>query len=325
VRPSNLPKVAFVSNNPATFWTIVEAGCRKAETEAGVEVLFRKPDTGDASRQKALIDDLINQDIKAISVSVIDPKNQTAHLNEVAARVKLIAVDNDAPDSKRLAYIGTDNYAAGRAVGQLIKEALPDGGTIAIFVGQLEALNARQRRQGLLDELSGAAAPPDINVMPPATTEGGTYGKYKLFKTFLDQPEGESKAKRNASDAVTQLAGEPNVCLVGLWAYNPPAILNAVKDAKKLGTIKIIGFDEDFVTLAGIEDGHIAATVVQDPFNFGVEATKLMASLAKGETLSGNPIRYVPHRIVTKAGGPGRVAVAPFSAELRRNIGRSTR
>lgn len=323
--PRNLPKVAFVSNNPAQFWNIVEAGCRKAEETAGVEVIFRKPDTGDASRQKAIIDDLVNQDIKAIAISVIDPKNQTAHLNEVADRVKLITVDNDAPESKRLGYIGTDNYAAGRAVGKLVKEAIPDGGTIAIFVGQLEALNARQRRQGLLDELAGAPIPKDINVMPPATTEGGVFGKYKLYKTFLDQPEGEAKAKKNAADAITQLADEKNVCLIGLWAYNPPAIVNAAKDADKLGAIKIVGFDEDFATLQAIEQGQILGTVVQDPFEFGRRAVLAMSKLAAGSKLEGDPIQYVPHRIVTKDGGPGRVAVRPFGAELRRNLGKGER
>ena len=67
----------------------------------------------------------------------------------------LIAVDNDAPNSKRLCYIGTSNYEAGRAVGTLVKEALPDGGTVALFVGLTGSLNAHQRCQGVLDELAG--------------------------------------------------------------------------------------------------------------------------------------------------------------------------
>src|SRR3954451_5138653 len=115
-------KVAFVSNNPATFWTIAEAGCRKAEKEFGVEVIFRKPDSGDAARQTQIIDDLVNQGVKGIAVSVIDPRGQTEHLKEVAAKVPLLTQDNDAPDTNRLCYIGTNNYKAGRAVGRLVKE-----------------------------------------------------------------------------------------------------------------------------------------------------------------------------------------------------------
>ena len=65
----------------------------------------------------------------------------------------LITNDSDAPKSKRLAFIGTNNYKAGRALGKLVKEALPEGGDVVLFVGRLEQLNARQRRQGVIDEL----------------------------------------------------------------------------------------------------------------------------------------------------------------------------
>ena len=147
-------KVAFVSNNEEEFWSIAQAGTRKAAREFGVEVLFRRPKQGTAAAQKEIIDDLLNNGVKAIAISVIDPKNQTNYLNEIAAKVPLIAVDNDAPQSKRLCYIGTNNIAAGRAVGKLVKEVLPEGGTIAIFVGQPDPINAQERRKGVLDELA---------------------------------------------------------------------------------------------------------------------------------------------------------------------------
>lgn len=314
---SGKPKVAFVSNNPEEFWTIAEAGCRKAESELDVEVVFRRPAKGDAALQKEIIDALLIQNIKAIAVSVIDPKNQTPYLDEIAAKVPLITQDNDAPDSKRLCYIGTNNYTAGRAVGKLVKESMPEGGTVAIFVGSLDALNARQRRQGVLDELADAPAPPDINQFERAA-DSGMFGKYKLHGTFTDQPEGVQKAKQNATDVITQLGGTPNICMVGLWAYNPPAILSAVTDSGKAGQIKIVGFDEDKATLEGIANGHVYATVVQDPFGFGYDSVKLMAALAKGDR-SGLPkdgIKYVPHKVITRDGGPDRVAVKEFRDEL---------
>ena len=52
------------------------------------------------------------------------------------------------------------------------------------------------------------------------------------------------------------------LCFVGLWAYNPPAALEAVRSAKLVGTTKIVGFDEDDQTLVGIQDGSIVGTVV---------------------------------------------------------------
>jgi ribose transport system substrate-binding protein len=326
---SGRPKVAFVSNNPETFWTIAEAGAQKAAQETDVELLFRKPAQGDAATQKEVIDTAVNQGIKAIAISVIDPKNQRAYLDEVAGKVPLLAVDNDAPTSKRRAYIGTNNYEAGRAVGKLVKEALgPEGGTVVIFVGQLEPLNARQRRQGVIDELAGQPAPKDLVDFEPSP-DGQTFGKYQLYKqTYTDQPEGAKKAKENAEDAIEKLNDVPNVCMVGLWAYNPPAILSAVKDKKKLGRIKIVGFDEDFITLDGLRDGHIYATVVQDPYNFGYESVKLMAALARGDEskVPKDGLQHIPHRIITKDGGDAnglkRIPVQEFRDQLEKLIGK---
>jgi ribose transport system substrate-binding protein len=308
------PKVAFVSNNAFDFWTYAQAGCTAAAGEVGVECIFKKPDPGDAAVQKQIIDDLVNQGVKAIAVSVIDPTNQTGDLNAVADKVPLLTVDNDAPKSKRLCYIGTNNYAAGREVGKLVKETMPGGGTVCVFVGQLEALNARQRRQGMLDELADKPASADINAIE-STPDGQDYGKYKVHKTYTDQAAA-NKAEDNASDALIALASEKNLCMVGLWAYNPPAILNAAKKQNKLGQVKIVGFDENDETLKGVADGQIYATVVQDPYHFGTEAVKLMAKLAKGEKFTGDPIHYVPHRVVNKDGSNGRVAVDKFRQEL---------
>ncbi len=121
----------------------------------------------------------------------------------------LLTQDNDAPGSGRLCYIGTNNYTAGREVGRLVKEALPEGGTLVIFVGQTEPLNARQRRQGLLDELAGNSPPADINDIQ-STPDGRDYGKYRLFRTYTDQPVGYQRAVENAADALTQLKDDGN-------------------------------------------------------------------------------------------------------------------
>lgn len=316
-------KVAFVSNNPETFWTIAEKGCAKAEKEFGVEVLFRRPDSGDASRQTDIINNLINQDIKALAVSVVNPQGQSRHLKEIAAKVPLLTQDNDAPDSGRLCYIGTDNYQAGRAVGRLIKEVLPQGGVLAVFVGQTEPLNARLRRQGMLDELADKPAPKNLKDLDYGA-DGTMYGKYRLHRTYTDQPIGSQRATENATDALTDLADEKDLCFVGLWAYNPPAILSAVKDKGKLGKIQIVGFDENEATVQGIIDGHIYGTVVQNPYQLGYQAVRIMASLAQGDRspLPDDGILYLPHRVVTKDGGKDRIPAAKFQKELNELLGK---
>jgi ribose transport system substrate-binding protein len=89
-----------------------------------------------------------------VAVSPVDPANQTEVLNKTAAALPLITQDSDAPKSQRRLYIGTDNVEAGRLLGKLIKQKMPDGGKIVICVGNIDALNAKQRREGIIAELS---------------------------------------------------------------------------------------------------------------------------------------------------------------------------
>jgi ribose transport system substrate-binding protein len=71
--------------------------------------------------------------------------------------------------------------------------------------------------------------------------------------------------------------------MVGLWSYNGPAILNAVREAGKAGRVKIVAFDEADATLAGINAGHIHGTVVQQPYEFGYQAITRMAQAVRGD------------------------------------------
>jgi len=306
-------KVAFVSNNPAEFWTLAEAGARKGEKETGIQLIFKRPQDGTAATQKEIIEDLLTQGVKAIAISVIDPKNQTSFINEIANRVPVICVDNDAADSKRRCYMGTANLQAGRSAGKMVLEAMPEGGKVAIFVGQLDPVNARERRQGVIDVLEGLAKSEGLRESP----DGKKYGKYEVIGTYTDGVN-EAKAKDNAADVLTRYQNEPNLCLVGLWAYNPPAILGAAADAKRLGKIKIVGFDEDNATLEGIKKGDVHGTVVQQPFEFGYQSVLMMAKMAKGADVAipKNGIIDIPHREIRKDDA------AAFQDELKKLQGK---
>ena len=143
---------AYVTNGVDPFWDLCAAGVRIAEKEFGISCEVLMPPKGVVD-QKRMMETLLANSVDGIAVSPVDAENQTPFLNEVAENTILITNDSDAPDSKRLAFIGTNNYKAGRALGKLVKKAVPEGGEVVLFVGRLEQLNARQRRQGVIDEL----------------------------------------------------------------------------------------------------------------------------------------------------------------------------
>src|SRR5438270_1166108 len=148
------PNVAFVTNGIASFWDIAAKGAKDAAADpkinVNVEVIM--PPKG-ASDQKRMVEDLLTTGVDGVAISPIDPDNQKDLLDAIAARTKLITHDSDAPKSKRLCYVGMDNYEAGRMCGKLVRKAMPEGGSVMIFVGRLGQDNAKLRRQGLIDEL----------------------------------------------------------------------------------------------------------------------------------------------------------------------------
>ncbi len=288
-------KLAFVSNNAATFWTIARSGCDAAAKELGnVEVDFRIPSTGSAAEQQQILDDLVAKGVDGIAVSPIDPKNQTDFLNKIAASTLLITCDSDAADSKRVCYIGTDNFAAGVEAGKLIKEALPNGGKIMVFVGYADAQNAKDRFGGIKKELEGS----NIEVIDLRTDDTDNV-----------------RAQKNAEDTLVKY---PDIsALVGLYNYNGPAILNAVRSANAQGKVKIVCFDENAETLDGVASGDIYGTVVQQPFEFGKQAITKMAKYLGGdkEALAGGK-QIVATRSLKKDD------IAAFKADLAKIIGK---
>jgi ribose transport system substrate-binding protein len=254
-------KLAFVTNNASDFWTIARAGCTQASKELGnISVEFKIPADGTAATQTGILDDLVSKGIDGIAISPVDPKNESLKLNEVAKQGLLFTTDSDATNTDRVCYVGTDNVAAGRQAAELIKQALPDGGKIMLFVGTLDAQNARERYSGIKEVLQGT--------------------KVEIIDCRTDDTD-RVRAKANVLDTIVKY---PDVAgLVGLWSYNGPAILNAVKDSKKVGQIKIVCFDEEEDTLQGVRDGAISATVVQQPYQFGYQSMTLMSKYLGGD------------------------------------------
>ena len=270
------PRIAYVTNGVADFWTIAEAGANAAGDQFDVDVEVLMP-TGGVTDQKRMLEDLVTRGASGIAVSPIDAANQIDVIDAAAERTNVITHDSDAPGSNRLAYVGMDNYDAGRMAGSLVKESIPQGGEVFIFVGRLEQDNARLRRQGLIDEVLGREPDSSRYDEPGAPIEGGNY---RILGTLTDQFD-RAKAKANVEDVLSR---HPDVdCMVGLFAYNPPLILEALEGANRLGEVVVVAFDEDDETLQGIKDGTVAGTIVQNPFEYGRMSVEILSKLARNQ------------------------------------------
>jgi ribose transport system substrate-binding protein len=288
-------RLAFVTNNAANFWTIARAGCMKAKEEMpGIDVDFKIPGQATAAEQKRVVDDLLSRGVDGVAISPVDPANQTRMLNDVAGKAMLITQDSDAPQTNRACYIGTNNVDAGKQAGEYIKKALPNGGKIMVFVGSRDAQNAHDRYQGIDETLKGS----NIQIIDVRTDDTDAV-----------------RAKANVQDTLVKY---PDIAgLVGLWSYNGPAILKAVQESDKVGKVQIVCFDEDQATLEGVKSGAIAATIVQQPFEFGRQSMELMAKTLRGEKglIPDSKRIFIPTLAITKEN------VDEFSTKLHEMLG----
>lgn len=287
-------KLAFVVNGASDFWKIAEAGVKKAQAELPkYELSLKYPEQSAAAIQQRLMDDLVAAGTSAIMVSAVDPKTSTEALNRVGGQVPLFTTDSDAPNSKRIAYIGSSNVELGKDAGGLMKKALPNGGKCMGFVGLPGADNARERIEGIKAAIAGS--------------------KVELIDVRGDDID-QTRAKRNVEDT---LAANPNIdCMVGIYSYNTPRIYEVLKEAGQLGKIKIIGFDEDPITLGGVREGTISGTVVQNPYEWGYKGMKLMAAYLEGDKsgVPANGLIIVPGQVIEKSN------VDKFESELKARI-----
>lgn len=254
-------RIAFVPNAANDFWSIAHHGCNlSAQLLGNVDLEFCLITNSTMEAQQEILSNLVAGGVDGVAISPIDAERQTEFLDQIATKTFLVCVDSDAEKSRRACYIGTDNVAAGKQAAELIKAALPRGGKIVLFVGHLNAQNARDRIQSIESELAGS----EIQIVD--TLEDGTKSTMAL---------------KNAQDALAQhpdLAG-----MVGIYSYNGPAILAAVRGAGKAGQVKIVCFDEDSETMAGVAAGDIYGTVVQKPFEFGHQTILFMDKCLGGD------------------------------------------
>src|SRR3984957_10687218 len=205
--------LAFVVNGASDFWKNAEAGIKKAQGELpDYNLTLKYPEQATTAAQQRLMDDLVASGVTSIMVSAVDPKTESEALDKVAGQIPLFHTESGAPKTKRIAYIGSSNTAAGKQAGELALKALPDGGKCMGFVGLPSADNARERIEGVRETIKGS--------------------KVELVDVRADDVD-QARAKHNVEDAMT---AHPEVtCFIGF--DEDPVTLGGVKEGSIIGTV----------------------------------------------------------------------------------------
>jgi ribose transport system substrate-binding protein len=276
--PRPTPKIAFVTGGSGPYWQLTVAGAKAAADNHHVELQVEMPaDSENIEQQMAILERLNLAELGGIALSPLDAEGQTRLINGLVRREnKVVTFDSDAPLSDRQSYVGTSNIAAGITSARLVSEALPEGGRIAVLLANLTKENLLDRKSGFQEE---------IRKLESASPENEPR-QYEVVGYLVDN----GSADTCAENIRKTLAEHPDLAgFVGMNARHGPILLEVLGDLGKLGQIKLITFDDAEETLAGIEAGHIYATVAQDPYKYGYEAVATLASLCRGDE-TGLPI-----------------------------------
>ena len=242
-------KIKLITNGISPFWDAMGKGLEQMKAELGVDATWQAPQQADNNAQKRVFEDAVAAGADGIGVSPIQADAFAPVIDAAIDQgIPVITFDSDSEKSKRVLYIGTNNYEAGRAAGEEAKKLFPNGANLVAFVGNMSAQNARDRYQGFLDAVKGT--------------------KIVMLQAPYEDDKDAFRARRNVGAAIVRYGDKLNG-LVGLYSYNGPAIVDEVMKQNLRSKIKIICFDGEPKTLKNLEAGLVDVTVVQKPFEFG--------------------------------------------------------
>ena len=245
----------------AAAFTKITDMLKAKQAEGGLpscEASWKGPQSGTLQEQRRLIEEFRASGVDGLSISPRESEPLTPVIDElVEAGTLVLCMDSDAPKSKRLAYIGTNNYEAGKIAGEAAGKVFGSGGAKLMgFVGERGAENAKERIQGF--------------------EEAAKAYNIKLEDVREDDAD-STKARRNAEDVIQAF---PDINgFLGIWSYDAPAITQAVIAAKKQDQIKVVSFDAEPQTLVHLQKGEVKATVVQKPYLFGYLSVQLIYAM----------------------------------------------
>ncbi|MDH7487628.1 MAG: sugar-binding protein [Anaerolineae bacterium] len=260
--PAKEFKVVVIGKSVHPYWSNVEKGVRAAAKDLGLrddQAIFFVPPKEDVAAQIQTMETYIGMGVTGIAIAPSDP-NALEPVMKKAADAGILVTTLDTPPvegSVSLVYIGTNNYAAGKIAGEQMKKLLTKG-KVGIGRGSDTALNALQRTQGFLDAIKGT----EITALEPVNDKEDAARALELANSVIS--------------ANPDLAGA-----FGVYAYNGPAWATAIKEAGKVGQIKLVCFDATTDIINGIKEGVIDATVAQREYDQGYKSVQILKLMAE--------------------------------------------
>jgi ribose transport system substrate-binding protein len=247
--------VAFNTSLP--YWQEAEAGLNDAAKQMGVKAVLDGPAAFSVDEELKAFQQAVAQKPSGIMLSASNPDIFKDPINAAIGQgIPVICVDADSPDSKRVLFVGTDNFRAGQESAKRMAQVLGGKGNIVVISVPTQ-FNISERMRGVTEALK-------------------KYPAIKITKTIDDKGD-----LRVADDAVAELIhgkDKPDG-IISLEASGGAGAADALHIVNLEGKIPIVTFDKDPETLDWIQKGAITATVVQKPYVMSFYGLKFLDDL----------------------------------------------
>ena len=246
--------ILVADNTKIPYWQAAVHGLNHAAAEMKVKSELQGSDGHDPQGEHEAFKRAVAENPSGILISVSDVNILAPDINAAIDRgIPVITIDSDAPDSKRVFFVGTDNYNAGLIGGKMAAKILKGKGNVVIYTIAGQG-NLKDRLQGYQ---AAFADHTDVKIMQTVDMNGNSDLAFDSAKKLLD-----SKAKVDA--------------FICLEALSCPAVADVVNRSNMSGKVTIIAMDTDPGTLDWIKKGVISATIAQKPFTMAYYGTKLL-------------------------------------------------
>jgi ribose transport system substrate-binding protein len=251
-------RYVFVATNiNLPYWQEAQAGFLDAAKMLGVKAELIGPPSYDPAGEVGIFRQVVEQHPAGICLSAARPEIFQAEIDKAVAQgIPVVCVDADVPDSKRVLYIGTDNFKAGRESLKRMAALVSGKGNIVVISipGQH---NLDDRVAGVADALKNFPA-------------------LKLSKILDDKGD-----LRNAFDQIYALLTKKEKIdgIICLEATGGPGAASALHQFSLEGKVPIVAFDKDPETLGLIESGAISSTIAQKPYVMSYYGLKFLDDL----------------------------------------------
>ncbi len=279
--------VLVADNIKLPYWQAAAAGIKQAATDLGVKYEVAGSDTHNPEGERREFQRILNRQPKptGIMVSAADAELLKDDIDgAIGQGIPVITIDSDAPTSKRLFFVGTENYRAGTMGAQVAVKQLQGRGSVVVFTIPSQA-NLAQRLRGYQDVF---AAHPGIKIVQTIDMKGDAGTAFDAAKEIVE-------GKKVPADAF--------VCLEAIACSQVADVLNRNQVTGKT----IVAMDTDETTLEWIKKGVITATIAQKPYTMAYVGMMMLDSLEhnKLKNLAANheqdPFAAVPSFVDTGA------------------------